>query len=158
MPTPRQPRCRSRSILRAATGASSADTRSCSKASAAGSPGARRWSSSRILREGAMKFGMVFPGQGAQSVGMLDGYGDAAAVREVVSAASAILNQDVAKLIAEGPAEELSRTVNTQPVMLTAGYAAYRLWLSLGGPEPAMVAGHSLGEYTALVAAGALAF
>jgi len=105
-----------------------------------------------------MKFGMVFPGQGAQSVGMLDGYGDSAAVREVVSAASAILNQDVAKLIAEGPAEELSRTVNTQPVMLTAGYAAYRLWLSLGGPEPAMVAGHSLGEYTALVAAGALAF
>ena len=105
-----------------------------------------------------MKFGMVFPGQGAQSVGMLDGYGDSAAVREVVSAASAILKQDVAKLIAEGPAEELSRTVNTQPVMLTAGYAAYRLWLSLGGPEPAMVAGHSLGEYTALVAAGALAF
>src|SRR5262245_9845368 len=105
-----------------------------------------------------MKFGMVFPGQGAQSVGMLDGYGDSAAVREVVSAASAILKQDVAKLIAEGPAEELSRTVNTQPVMLTAGYAAYRLWLGLGGPEPAMVAGHSLGEYTALVAAGALGF
>jgi len=105
-----------------------------------------------------MKFGMVFPGQGAQSVGMLDGYGDSAPVREVVSAASAILKQDVAKLIAEGPAEELSRTVNTQPVMLTAGYAAYRLWLSLGGSEPAIVAGHSLGEYTALVAAGALAF
>jgi [acyl-carrier-protein] S-malonyltransferase len=105
-----------------------------------------------------MKFGMVFPGQGAQSVGMLDGYGDSAAVRDVVSAASAILKQDLAKLIAEGPAEELNRTVNTQPVMLTAGYAAYRLWRSLGGPEPAMCAGHSLGEYTALVAAGALAF
>jgi [acyl-carrier-protein] S-malonyltransferase len=105
-----------------------------------------------------MKFGMVFPGPGAQSVGMLDGYGDSAAVRDVVSAASAILKQDLAKLIAEGPAEELSRTVNTQPVMLTAGYAAYRLWRSLGGPEPAMCAGHSLGEYTALVAAGALAF
>ncbi|HKC43811.1 MAG TPA: ACP S-malonyltransferase [Burkholderiales bacterium] len=105
-----------------------------------------------------MNFGMVFPGQGAQSVGMLDGYGDSAPVREVVSAASAILEQDVAKLISEGPAEELSRTVNTQPVMLTVGYAAYRLWLSLGGAEPAMVAGHSLGEYTALVAAGALAF
>jgi len=105
-----------------------------------------------------MKFGMVFPGQGAQSVGMLDGYGDSSAVRDVVSAASAILKQDLAKLIAEGPAEELNRTVNTQPVMLTAGYAAYRLWRSLGGPEPAMCAGHSLGEYTALVAAGALAF
>ena len=105
-----------------------------------------------------MKFGMVFPGQGAQSVGMLDGYGDSAAVRDVVSAASAILKQDLAKLIAEGPAEELNRTVNTQPVMLTAGYAAYRLWRSLGGPEPVMCAGHSLGEYTALVAAGALAF
>jgi [acyl-carrier-protein] S-malonyltransferase len=105
-----------------------------------------------------MKFGMVFPGQGAQSVGMLAGYGDAAEVREVLEAASAVLKQDLARLIAEGPAEELSRTVNTQPVMLTAGYAAYRLWRGLGGPEPVVVAGHSLGEYTALVAAGALAF
>jgi [acyl-carrier-protein] S-malonyltransferase len=105
-----------------------------------------------------MKFGMVFPGQGAQSVGMLAGYGDAPEVREVLAAASEALQQDVAKLIAEGPAEELSRTVNTQPVMLTAGYAAYRLWRGLGGPEPVVVAGHSLGEYTALVAAGALAF
>jgi [acyl-carrier-protein] S-malonyltransferase len=105
-----------------------------------------------------MKFGMVFPGQGAQSVGMLAGYGDASEVREVLATASEALKQDVAKLIAEGPAEELSRTVNTQPVMLTAGYAAYRLWRGLGGPEPVVVAGHSLGEYTALVAAGALAF
>jgi [acyl-carrier-protein] S-malonyltransferase len=105
-----------------------------------------------------MKFGMVFPGQGAQSVGMLAGYGDAAEVREVLEAASAVLKQDLARLIAEGPAEELSRTVNTQPVMLTAGYAAYRLWRGLGGPEPVVVAGHSLGEYTALVAAEALAF
>jgi [acyl-carrier-protein] S-malonyltransferase len=105
-----------------------------------------------------MRFGMVFPGQGAQSVGMLDGYGDAAEVREVLGLASAVLQQDLARLIAEGPAEELSRTVNTQPVMLTAGYAAYRLWRGLGGPEPQVVAGHSLGEYTALVAAGALAF
>src|SRR3990170_2426408 len=92
-----------------------------------------------------MKFGMVFPGQGAESVGMLAGYGDASEVREVLATASEALQQDVAKLIAEGPAEELSRTVNTQPVMLTAGYAAYRMW-------------RSLGEYTALVAAGALAF
>lgn len=105
-----------------------------------------------------MKFGMVFPGQGAQSVGMLSGYGDAAEVREVVAIASEVLRQDLARLIASGPAAELNRTVNTQPVMLTAGYAAYRLWRSLGGPEPALLAGHSLGEYTALVAAGALAF
>jgi len=105
-----------------------------------------------------MKFGMVFPGQGAQSVGMLAGYGDGDEVREVLATASEVLKQDVAKLIAEGPAEELNRTVNTQPVMLTAGYAAYRLWRALGGPEPVVFAGHSLGEYTALVAAGALAF
>jgi [acyl-carrier-protein] S-malonyltransferase len=105
-----------------------------------------------------MKFGMVFPGQGAQSVGMLAGYGEAAEIREVLATASRTLGQDLAKLIAEGPAEELSRTVNTQPVMLTAGYAAYRLWRALGGPEPAVLAGHSLGEYTALVVAGALSF
>ena len=105
-----------------------------------------------------MKFGMVFPGQGAQSVGMLAGYGDAGEVRGVLATASEVLKQDVAKLIAEGPAEELNRTINTQPVMLTAGYAAYRLWRGLGGPEPVVLAGHSLGEYTALVAAGALAF
>jgi [acyl-carrier-protein] S-malonyltransferase len=106
----------------------------------------------------ASKFGMVFPGQGSQSVGMLTGYGDAPEVRQTLNVAADILKQDVAKLIAEGPAEELSRTVNTQPVMLIAGYVAYRVWRSLGGPEPAVVAGHSLGEYTALVAAGGLAF
>ncbi len=105
-----------------------------------------------------MTFGMVFPGQGSQSVGMLAGYGDAPEVREVLSRASAALGQDIGKLIAEGPAEDLGRTVNTQPVMVTAGYAAYRVWQSLGGPEPAVVAGHSLGEYTALVVAGALSF
>jgi [acyl-carrier-protein] S-malonyltransferase len=105
-----------------------------------------------------MKLGIVFPGQGSQSVGMLAGYGDAPEVREVLAQASEVLRQDVAALMAEGPAEELSRTVNTQPVMLTAGYAVYRLWRARGGPEPAVVAGHSLGEYTALVAAGALAF
>jgi [acyl-carrier-protein] S-malonyltransferase len=89
---------------------------------------------------------------------MLAGYGEAAEIREVLATASRTLEQDLAKLIAEGPAEELSRTVNTQPVMLTAGYAAYRLWRALGGPEPAVLAGHSLGEYTALVVAGALSF
>lgn len=105
-----------------------------------------------------MTFAMVFPGQGSQSVGMLAGYGDALEVREVLGRASEALGQDIGKLIAEGPAEELGRTVNTQPVMVTAGYAAYRVWQSLGGPEPAVVAGHSLGEYTALVVAGALTF
>lgn len=105
-----------------------------------------------------MKFAMVFPGQGSQSVGMLEGYGESAEVREVLATASAALGQDIGKLIAEGPAEELNRTVNTQPVMLTAGYAAYRVWRAEGGPEPDMVAGHSLGEYTALVAAGAIDF
>ncbi|HTO48724.1 MAG TPA: ACP S-malonyltransferase [Burkholderiales bacterium] len=105
-----------------------------------------------------MKFGMVFPGQGSQALGMLAGYGDAPQVRAVLATASEVLQQDIGKLIDEGPAEELNRTVNTQPVMLTAGYAVYRLWRELGGPEPAVVAGHSLGEYTALVAAGALAF
>ena len=101
---------------------------------------------------------MVFPGQGSQSVGMMQAYGDVAAVREVLDEASDALGQDLGRLIAEGPAEQLNQTVNTQPVMLTAGYAAYRAWLDLGGPEPAVVAGHSLGEYTALVAAGVLSF
>jgi len=105
-----------------------------------------------------MKFAMVFPGQGSQSVGMLQGYGESAEVREVVATASEALGQDIGKLIAEGPAEELNRTVNTQPVMLTAGYAAYRVWRALDGPEPDIVAGHSLGEYTALVASGAIDF
>jgi len=105
-----------------------------------------------------MKFAMVFPGQGSQSVGMLQGYGESAEVREVLAVASDVLKQDIGKLIAEGPAEELNRTVNTQPVMLTAGVAAYRLWRAMSGPEPDIVAGHSLGEYTALVAAGAIDF
>jgi [acyl-carrier-protein] S-malonyltransferase len=105
-----------------------------------------------------MKFAMVFPGQGSQSVGMMQAYGDVAAVREVLAEASDVLQQDLGKLMAEGPAEQLNLTVNTQPVMLTAGYAAYRAWSSLGGAEPAMMAGHSLGEYTALVAAGVLSF
>jgi [acyl-carrier-protein] S-malonyltransferase len=101
---------------------------------------------------------MVFPGQGSQSVGMMQAYGDNAAVREVLAEASDTLAQDLGKLMAEGPAEQLNLTVNTQPVMLTAGYAAYRAWTALGGAEPALVAGHSLGEYTALVAAGVLSF
>ncbi len=105
-----------------------------------------------------MKFAFVFPGQGSQAVGMLDALADIAVVRETVQEASDALGQDLARLIAAGPAEELNLTTNTQPVMLTAAYAVYRAWLAEGGPAPAMVAGHSLGEYTALVASGALAF
>jgi [acyl-carrier-protein] S-malonyltransferase len=105
-----------------------------------------------------MKFAFVFPGQGSQSVGMLNAFADHAVVRETVQEASDALNQDLGKLIAEGPVEDLNLTTNTQPVMLTAAYAIYRAWQQAGGPKPAIVAGHSLGEYTALVAAGAIAF
>jgi [acyl-carrier-protein] S-malonyltransferase len=105
-----------------------------------------------------MKFAMVFPGQGSQSVGMLAGYGDFRSIRETLAEASDILKQDVGRLMAEGPAEELNSTVNTQPVMVTAGVCAWRAWRELGGAEPALLAGHSLGEYTALVAAGAISF
>ena len=101
-------------------------------------------------------FAFVFPGQGSQAVGMLDAWGEHAAVREVLAEASAALGEDIARLIKEGPKEQLDLTTNTQPVMLTAGIACYRAWLAEGGPEPAAVAGHSLGEYSALVAAGAL--
>lgn len=101
-------------------------------------------------------FAFVFPGQGAQSVGMLDAWGDHPAVREVLAEAAQALGEDVAKLIREGPAQALELTTNTQPAMLAAGIACYRAWLAEGGAEPAAVAGHSLGEYSALVAAGAL--
>ncbi|MFM2059629.1 MAG: [acyl-carrier-protein] S-malonyltransferase [Pseudomonadota bacterium] len=101
-------------------------------------------------------FAFVFPGQGSQSVGMLSAWGDHPAVRATLEEASSALGEDVAKLIAEGPKESLDLTTNTQPVMLTAGIANYRAWIAEGGPLPAAVAGHSLGEYTALVAAGAL--
>ena len=105
-----------------------------------------------------MKLAIVFPGQGSQSIGMMQAFGDLPTVREVIAEASDVLGQDIGKLMAEGPAEQLNLTVNTQPVMLTAGYAAYRAWVSLGGTEPALLAGHSLGEYAALVAAGVLSF
>ena len=102
-------------------------------------------------------FAFVFPGQGSQSVGMLSAWGDHPAVRATLEEASAALGEDVARLIGEGPKEALDLTTNTQPVMLTAGIANYRAWLAEGGGAPAIVAGHSLGEYTALVAAGSLA-
>jgi [acyl-carrier-protein] S-malonyltransferase len=102
-------------------------------------------------------FAFLFPGQGAQAVGMLDAWGGHAAVRDTLAEASAALAVDMGKLICEGPKEALDLTTNTQPVMLTAGIACYRAWRAEGGAEPTAVAGHSLGEYTALVAAGALA-
>ena len=104
------------------------------------------------------KFAFVFPGQGSQAVGMLNGFGDNPIVRQTVAEASDVLNFDLGKLIAEGPKEELDLTVNTQPAMLTAAVACYRAWLSAGGAKPSLVAGHSLGEYSALVAAGVLTF
>ena len=101
---------------------------------------------------------MVFPGQGSQSVGMLASYGDMRVIKDTLAEASDILHQNLGKLIAEGPAEDLNSTVNTQPVMLTAGICAWRAWRELGGGDPVVLAGHSLGEYTALVAAGAVSF
>ena len=105
-----------------------------------------------------MSFAFVFPGQGSQSVGMMAAYGDSAVVRSTFDEASATLGQDLWQLVVDGPAELLAQTVNTQPLMLTAGIAAYRLWLNKGGRLPAVVAGHSLGEYSALVAAGVIDF
>lgn len=104
------------------------------------------------------KFAFVFPGQGSQAIGMLNGFADNAIVRQTVAEASDALQFDLGKLIAEGPKEQLDLTTNTQPVMLTAAVAVYRAWLAAGGKAPAVVAGHSLGEYSALVAAGVIAF
>ena len=101
-------------------------------------------------------FAFVFPGQGSQSVGMLDAWGDHPALLQALQEASDALGEDVARLIREGPRETLALTTNTQPVMLVAGVAAYRIWRAEGGAEPSVVAGHSLGEYAALVAAGVL--
>lgn len=105
-----------------------------------------------------MAFALVFPGQGSQSVGMMNAYGESAVIRETFAEASEALGEDLWQMVCEGPAERLALTVNTQPLMLTAGVATWRAWCAAGGPQPAMVAGHSLGEYSALVAAGALAF
>ena len=101
-------------------------------------------------------FAFVFPGQGSQAVGMLDAWGDHSVVRETLAEASEALGEDVGRLIQEGPADVLAMTVNTQPVMLVAGIAAWRVWRAEGGALPSMMAGHSLGEYSALVAAGVL--
>ncbi|WP_308925542.1 ACP S-malonyltransferase [Janthinobacterium sp. J1-1] len=104
------------------------------------------------------QFAFVFPGQGSQAIAMLDGFAGNPVVAQTVAEASEALQFDLGKLIAEGPKEELDLTTNTQPVMLTAAVAFYRAWLAAGGPLPTVVAGHSLGEYSALVAAGVIAF
>ncbi len=101
-------------------------------------------------------FAFVFPGQGSQAVGMLDAWGDHPAVAQTLDEASTALGEDVGRLIREGPKETLALTTNTQPVMLVAGVAAWRAWRAEGGAEPAALAGHSLGEYSALVASGVL--
>lgn len=103
-----------------------------------------------------MKVAFVFPGQGSQSVGMLDAWAENDAVRRTLEQASTALGQDLGALIAHGPAEDLNLTTNTQPVMLAAAVATYAAWREAGGAAPAVMAGHSLGEYSALTAAGAL--
>jgi [acyl-carrier-protein] S-malonyltransferase len=104
------------------------------------------------------KFAFLFTGQGAQAVGMLNGFAGNPVVDQTVAEASEALGFDIGKLIAEGPKEDLDLTTNTQPVMLTAAVAVYRAWIAAGGPVPNVVAGHSLGEYSALVAAGVIPF
>lgn len=105
-----------------------------------------------------MKFAFVFPGQGSQSVGMMAGFDGMQCVRDTFSEASDALGQDTWALVTAGPVEALNQTVNTQPVMLAAGIATYRAWREMGGETPALMAGHSLGEYSALTAAGAIDF
>ncbi len=105
-----------------------------------------------------MTFAFVFPGQGSQSVGMMQAYGDLPEIRSTFDEASTILGQDLWALVTQGSEEDLALTVNTQPAMLVAGVAVYRAWLAGGGKRPQCVAGHSLGEFTALVAADSLCF
>jgi [acyl-carrier-protein] S-malonyltransferase len=105
-----------------------------------------------------MKLAMVFPGQGSQAVGMLQSYAGLPEIDAVRAEAAEVLGGHFLPLLDEGPAEALNQTVNTQPAMVTAGYAAYRAWRALGGPAPQIAAGHSLGEYTALTAAGVIRF
>jgi [acyl-carrier-protein] S-malonyltransferase len=105
-----------------------------------------------------MKFALVFPGQGSQSVGMMKGYADLPIVQETFSEASDILHDDFWAMVNNGPSDSLNLTTNTQPLMLMSGIAVYRAWKSLGGPNPAFIAGHSLGEYTALVVSGVMTY
>jgi len=105
-----------------------------------------------------MTFALVFPGQGSQSVGMMKGFAASDAVRQTFEEASGVLKQNLWALSETGPSDAQMLTVNTQPLMLTAGVAAYRAWVAAGGPAPSVLAGHSLGEYSAWVVSGALAF
>ena len=105
-----------------------------------------------------MKIAIVFPGQGSQKQGMMQGFAASPVVRDTIADASAALGVDLWKMIEDGPPEQLNATINTQPVMLASAYAMYRAWQVAGGPSAELMAGHSLGEYTALVAAGALKF
>lgn len=105
-----------------------------------------------------MSVALIFPGQGSQSVSMMSAYGENPVIRDTFAEASDALGEDLWQMVCDGPAERLALTVNTQPLMLTAGVAVFRAWRAAGGETPAVVAGHSLGEYSALVAAGALAF
>ena len=111
-----------------------------------------------MVNENKPRFAIVFAGQGSQSLGMMNGFGDMPVVRRTFDEASAMLGFDVWKLAAEGPADVQNQTANTQPLMLTAGVATWRAWQEKGGTSPAFFAGHSLGEYTALVASNALRF
>lgn len=104
------------------------------------------------------KLAFVFPGQGSQSVGMMQGWGERAEVRATFAEAADALGQDLWTLVTDGPVDQLNQTVNTQPAMLAADVAVWRVWQAAGGATPALLAGHSLGEYAALVAAGALGF
>lgn len=104
------------------------------------------------------KFAFVFPGQGSQAVGMLNGFADNKVVRDTLAEASDALGFDLGKMIAEGPKEDLDLTTNTQPVMLSSSVAFYRAWIAAGGAVPEVVAGHSLGEFSALVASGVIPF
>jgi [acyl-carrier-protein] S-malonyltransferase len=105
-----------------------------------------------------MKIAFVFPGQGSQSVGMMKSFAQLPGVHDTFSEASDAIDQDLWQLVEQGPTEELNLTVNTQPVMLTAGIALHRAWRAENGTRPAISAGHSLGEYSALVAGGAIDF
>ncbi len=105
-----------------------------------------------------MTIAFVFPGQGSQAIGMLNGFAGNPVVADTLAEASDAIGFDLGKLIAEGPKDQLDLTTNTQPVMLASAVAFYRAWIAAGGAQPALVAGHSLGEYSALVASGVIAF
>jgi [acyl-carrier-protein] S-malonyltransferase len=105
-----------------------------------------------------LKLAFIFPGQGSQSVGMMQGFADLSVVRDTFVEAGDVLKQDIWAIVSDGSQELINQTVNTQPIMLCAGVAVYRAWLAAGGQQPDFMAGHSLGEYTALVASGALSF